>query len=465
MQMRLLIISFAIAIVIELSNAKLLFVYEHFRHGARQPLEEIENNKDYFNFTWNNIGELTAVGERMHYLLGLRNQIRYHNFLSDHFDPREILVMSTNYNRTIQSALAHLQGMFTPSNITQLTEVQKEARPPNKPSSEIEEKITQEIGNLAFNPLKHNIDLVPLHIFFKSEKFYLLYEPYNSSGCIPVDDMRIINGQHQNISQITKEFDDEFGKVFRKVFHKAEDEEFTFPFLLTLCDHFIADLYDGKNMKDTNLKIEFTKFENICVRILDLHNLKIVFGDDKRNLVKIGMSPAINQILNYMEETVKLDKKNQSDALSSNALKFLIHSAHDSSMTGMQMFLQIAFDTKMYYPRYASNLFFELHRNESDYFVLYFYEDELIKTIPYPEFKKKLIDLVVNSTEIIDFCRTPVFKSAELSKKYLLIAVTVFLAVICALIIGAIIYIFVLVKYSKNQQEPLTMDSNTPILN
>ena len=32
---------------------------------------------DLLGEKWNNPGELTGIGQRMHYLLGLRNRIRY----------------------------------------------------------------------------------------------------------------------------------------------------------------------------------------------------------------------------------------------------------------------------------------------------------------------------------------------------------------------------------------------------
>jgi len=54
----------------------------------------------------------------MHYLLGLRNRIRYIDelkFLSDKFDPHEILIYSTSVNRTLVSVSAQLQGLYPQS--------------------------------------------------------------------------------------------------------------------------------------------------------------------------------------------------------------------------------------------------------------------------------------------------------------------------------------------------------------
>ena len=51
------------------SGEKLLFVWEHFRHGARQPYSsfDVKNWKDILNEHWKGFGELTPLGMRMHF--------------------------------------------------------------------------------------------------------------------------------------------------------------------------------------------------------------------------------------------------------------------------------------------------------------------------------------------------------------------------------------------------------------
>ena len=56
----------------------------------------------------------------MHYILGLRNRLRYitknYNFLSEQYNPHEILAYSTPLNRTLMSITAQLQGLYSPYN-------------------------------------------------------------------------------------------------------------------------------------------------------------------------------------------------------------------------------------------------------------------------------------------------------------------------------------------------------------
>ena len=90
---------------------KLIFVSLHSRHGARGPLEVDKDQKDFLGEYWTNPGELTPSGQRMEYILGLRNRQRYikiSNFLSQKYDPHEILVYSSNTNRTILSMASQL---------------------------------------------------------------------------------------------------------------------------------------------------------------------------------------------------------------------------------------------------------------------------------------------------------------------------------------------------------------------
>ena len=65
---------------------------------------------------------LTAQGMRQRYLLGQANMKRYsqtYSFL-DIDNPEEILILSTDYMRTIQSGYSEMMGMFPPN--TQLSQ-------------------------------------------------------------------------------------------------------------------------------------------------------------------------------------------------------------------------------------------------------------------------------------------------------------------------------------------------------
>ena len=94
---------------------RLVFLYTHFRHGARAPLDVNDSFIDILGEKWTNPGELTGIGQRMHYLLGLRNRIKCiknEKLLSEKFDPPEILIFTTDRNRTMVSLASQLQGLY-----------------------------------------------------------------------------------------------------------------------------------------------------------------------------------------------------------------------------------------------------------------------------------------------------------------------------------------------------------------
>ena len=66
----------------------------------------------FIGVQWKNQGELSPLGIRSHYLLGISTKYKYKNFLSKSFDTNEIFIISTDVNRTILSAMANLQGII-----------------------------------------------------------------------------------------------------------------------------------------------------------------------------------------------------------------------------------------------------------------------------------------------------------------------------------------------------------------
>ena len=147
----------------EESDDKLLFVLEHFRHGARGPYKsfDYDNWEDLFDVKWNGSGELTSLGMRMHYLLGVAFRNKYKNFISNEYNPNEIFVISTDLNRTIMSAYSNLLGTFYNSTKTKKMEIDDKFIL-NKNYSEKIKNISYEFKN----------DVFPVHFFKEKDLSY-----------------------------------------------------------------------------------------------------------------------------------------------------------------------------------------------------------------------------------------------------------------------------------------------------
>ena len=94
---------------------KILFSFQIFRHGARMPYSGVKNGVDVYKENWLIKGELTNVGKRQLYLLGVKTRKKYmeeNDFLSKEYNPKEILIKSTDHNRTIESVYSYIQGLY-----------------------------------------------------------------------------------------------------------------------------------------------------------------------------------------------------------------------------------------------------------------------------------------------------------------------------------------------------------------
>ncbi|KAK9754259.1 Histidine phosphatase superfamily (branch 2) [Popillia japonica] len=100
----------------QLNNAsQLISVIAVFRHGDRvivnpYPTDPYRNNS-YWPAGW---GQMTNLGKLQEYNLGKWLRKRYDGFLPANYSEKDILIRSTDVDRTLMSAEASLAGLYPP---------------------------------------------------------------------------------------------------------------------------------------------------------------------------------------------------------------------------------------------------------------------------------------------------------------------------------------------------------------
>ena len=206
--MTFLILFFSIIkIITSQIESKVLFVFEHCRHGARG-MKDLFDDKDILNEMWIGQEELSSVGLRQHYLLGVLMRKKYIKLLDwDNLNNlKDIFVYSTPSNRTIMSARAQLFGMFNNNNNSNLTDTQiKKATPYYLNNNPI---IKELIDNISYPVLPSFIPSeIPIHIIEREEN---LFQFEKDEKCEGIKKQRKQNEK----KSIVKKSIEEFNKLF-----------------------------------------------------------------------------------------------------------------------------------------------------------------------------------------------------------------------------------------------------------
>jgi len=86
-----------------------------WRHGDRTPIKPYPTDP-YLHYDWpGGLGQLTVRGMQRHHQLGEWIRRRYTGWLNETYDRADVVVRSTDTDRTLMSALANLAGMFPPA--------------------------------------------------------------------------------------------------------------------------------------------------------------------------------------------------------------------------------------------------------------------------------------------------------------------------------------------------------------
>jgi Txe/YoeB family toxin of Txe-Axe toxin-antitoxin module len=433
-----------------------------FRHGARSPLDLDLENKDIFGNKWDGKGELTAVGMRMHFLLGYRNSEVYGKALNiTKYSTSEISITSTDVNRTILSAYSQLQGFFPPLTGPQLNEAQKQvAFPP------IEYDFSPELVFLKDNALREQANVFAIKTMNKADhEFYL----HDADVCEGVKAKIAAAKQSDKIQTFVKQFNKNYAEKVYKVLNKTE-QNFNLSEvekLETLFDTFMSAYTDGRQFPAFAAQnLSLSEFYNVSSEFLYIDMFDIYLSDDYTGLY--SMSPLFGKILNYMDRRIQSEVNNIT-VYTNKDPKIAMVSGHDTNLAAFLRFVKAVFNkTELVNPTYASSVYVELLYDPEvsseipvdKFFVNMSINEENLfgGPIKYSYFADEVRKRLVKSDEIAKFCN---FQASQSSANNALLIAVISLG---ALSVFLLIWFMVIMLRKKNSSEYLDSEGFQPVI-
>ena len=434
------------------NSEELCFVFEYSRHGTRSPSANTFDNKtgkylDYFNFTWDGRGELTPVGMRQHYILGIRNRLKYANFLDfSHFNHLEILVASTLLNRTIESAYSQLLGMFPPGTGPQITKDQINlSYPPNN----LNKEVINEVKELNFNALKNQSNIFPVY-FYDSDYLFL-----NEKYCTNYNKIQLEAYKKAKVFEYIDEFKNKYQEKINE-FLNSNNIKYDFTFVFRFTDNFLVNIGNGIDMQNfyNIVKVSKETFREECIKFKKL--VLYDFYDTDPSMIYYYSSRFFRILLSYME-----NRKNNYDIKSYSIPKMVIYIGQDATMNIIEFCMHKIFNIKYGMPDFGSNIYFELYKNKFNVNVKYYIDDVITLNIDYETFKENIERNLKSDDDINEFCGNKIEKNDDdnnnknKDKIIILLCVIIFI-----LIIALIIFIF---KYKKFKKKFTYLDINKSV--
>ncbi|CAI2368154.1 unnamed protein product [Moneuplotes crassus] len=338
---------------------ELLMLIEITRHGVRS---SYGSGSELLNLTWpNRGGDLLEVGERQHYLQGVKLRKRYVdklNFLEDTFNPQHHFVISTNLNRTIMSAYSQLLGLY-PLGKGPLFEdsgKRKAAVPPFKISTEASKFIRSN------DVLEHRYSPFPIHVL-PNENHLLSGNSYLI--CPILEDYIGESFRHTHYSTKAELYP--LYHDMEQIWGVSEEHlniEKAWPYL---------DTYDMATKNGMTVENDLSgNAKNLLNKFWWNHFYEGLFGDPKS--AQLTSSELINFIVDNLVEKVKVDKGVSNSEFHKN-IRHVLFSAHDTTVSALMKTIEQE-NTQYTSPQPASTTLIELIKRGNTYYIRWVIDDK-----------------------------------------------------------------------------------------
>ena len=399
-------------------NETILFVFQMNRNGARAPDFGVNNGSDLYLEKWNSNGELSNVGKRQQYLLGVKSRKKYienYKLLSEYYNPQEIFIKSTDYNRTIESAYSFIQGLY-PNGKGQIineniASIENITYPPNKDYTQRFETILSDYSiNNSISALPYNMTIVPIHSFYTEDQFQL-YDINNCPGIKNISEKQKNRKEIKNFAKKLMEENKELFKDLEKKFKNKSQINDTF-----LEDYWTLYRYMDNLACDEKDQRDFSKLINEYSHYsFNLDNLKKnaseFLKDDykanknSQNISIIDASNTLHSILNWTDNAIKKYENNDTQQY----IKYVIYSTHGSSIGTLDFFMNYYFNITIDDIDFAESRYFELYidndNEKKQYKIRYLKGDNTVKMdLEYKSFIGIVKKKIWSEQKITEFC-------------------------------------------------------------
>ena len=392
-----------------IQEEKILFAFQMNSNGARSPNSGIKNENDLFKEKWIGNNELTAMGKRQLYLLGVKARKRYINkLLPEYYNPNNIYIKSTDDNYTIESIYSFLKGLYPLKSGQNISEINKNKTdiiyPPNKKYKEKFEEILREYDiDDSTEPLPYGITIQPIHIFYKQNHDFQLYKEDICPG---------LNETYKNINERKeiKEFVDNLDEDVQSLFKKLQNSEkidflYNYNNLYSYSDNFMCDNFDKRYFDELKKIIKEENYEDILDK-LNESSYSFLSEDyllkyNKTEIFTLDSSQILLDIINWIEQSI--NNYNKKDYI-----KYVIYSSDDSSIGTLDGFIfSLLNEKKMEYSNFAESRFLELYLNENNETKVRYLKGNnvIVLDMNYSVFKEKIENKIWNKDKINDYCK------------------------------------------------------------
>jgi hypothetical protein len=313
--------------------------------------------------------------------------------------------------------------------------------------------------------LPNLINIIPIHIYSVYEHKILLFDPEND--CEPVADIRKKILKQEKFKKYAVNFNKTYGDRLLNFINESKNIEKSntfanWSYIDIFCDHFIADTTDLtddtilERFKKNNINIDDLTVD--CKNILETQIKDVVFGDE--DVLIMSQSYHFRMLLNLMENRINLDKQNKNDYLDYKYPKFLMISAHDTTIGGIQKFMQKVFGTDFINPEFAANLYFDVfvkdeENGDKKYYVNYTNNDDVLETFEFTDFKNKINKVLWSDEKVKKFCKFKYIYDDDDDKNntifYIIIGILSFIIIVLT------VAIILLIKKKKKDVDGLIL--------